>query len=320
MAAACALRGCRALPAAAAAALAPRAPPAHAPAHTHAAPAAAAASHPQPRSPRRRRCASALHAVRKGAPPPPPTTGGSSDAGGSSSSGGSAGGAAAAALDDASAAEWVAFAEKDAPELDLLERDPPAPPGAVPPEFSAAVNLMCNRTLKARSHAHTHPFIHTRTPNPAADDSARRHLPALSLSLQAMLDEDAGAVRALSAELASLEAHFASADPPTARFLRVLLAMLSHAEPSLPDMARLRPDYAASFERIFALIGDAGWAVRARARVIACAARRCGLRLRHACVPFGVCACLGGRGADGSACACMRACVRVCSLRRRSRV
>jgi hypothetical protein len=104
-----------------------------------------------------------------------------------------------------------------------------------------------------------------------------------------MLAEDAAAVRALSSELTSLEAHFASADPPTSRFLRVLLALLSHDEPALPDMARLRPDYAASFERIFALIGDAGWAVRVlRARMRAFGFRAC------VSVSVSVCACVLG--------------------------
>ncbi len=44
----------------------------------------------------------------------------------------------------AAAAEWIAFAEADVPD----ERD--AIPDTISPEFAAAVNLMCNRTLKAR--------------------------------------------------------------------------------------------------------------------------------------------------------------------------
>jgi hypothetical protein len=127
-------------------------------------PAAPSSSH---RHRRLRTALPPLHAVRKGAPPPS-TAGGGSDANASSGTAAGAAAAAAAALDAASAAEWVAFAEKDAPELDLLERDAPAPPGAVPPEFSAAVNLMCNRTLKARTHdaraqrASTRIFTHSR--------------------------------------------------------------------------------------------------------------------------------------------------------------
>jgi hypothetical protein len=137
--------------------------------------------------------------------------------------------------------------------------------------------------MRARSahlaSAVTHPLIKPCSHTHAHARAAR----APFLSAQAMLAEDAAAVRALSSELTSLEAHFASADPPTARFLRVLLALLAHDEPALPDMARLRPDYAASFERIFALIGDAGWAVRLSG---ANALRAC------VCVRRGSCGCV----------------------------
>ena len=78
-----------------------------------------------------------------------------------------------------------------------------------------------------------------------------------------MLREDTAAVAALCGEVASLAAHFDGADPPTARFLRVVLALLERREPPRAELAVLRRDYAASFERMFALSEDAGWAVRA---------------------------------------------------------
>ena len=77
-----------------------------------------------------------------------------------------------------------------------------------------------------------------------------------------MLNEDLRAVRDLVAELEGLAAHFADADPPTARFLRVLLSLLRNQQPPRAELQRLRADYAAAFRQMFALIEDAGWAVR----------------------------------------------------------
>jgi hypothetical protein len=90
-----------------------------------------------------------------------------------------------------------------------------------------------------------------------------------------MLAEDAPALAELGLELEGLVAHFAAREPATARFLRVILAMLRHAEPERADLVCLRPDYAQSFTAMFALIEDAGWSVRRGARrAAACAALR----------------------------------------------
>ena len=139
-----------------------------------------------------------LHAVRKGAPP-------------TSSDGG---------MDAATVQSWTAFAEAVVPDGRDARTD------ALTPEFRTAVNLMCNRSLKA------------------------------------MLAEDRAEVAELRREVSSLVQHFAERDPPTARFLRVVLSLLNTQLPDQDELRRLREDYALAFDSMWTLLEDAGWAVR----------------------------------------------------------
>ena len=104
-------------------------------------------------------------------------------------------------------------------------RDPRSADGLTP-EFRAAVNLMCNRSLKA------------------------------------MLAEDRAEIAELQREVSSLVQHFSAQDPPTARFLRVVLSLLNSNLPAEDDLRRLREDYALAFDSMWNLLDDAGWAVR----------------------------------------------------------
>lgn len=77
-----------------------------------------------------------------------------------------------------------------------------------------------------------------------------------------MLKEDRAEVAELRGEVAALVQHFNELDPATARFLRVILSMLSNELPERGELLRLREDYAVAFDSMWALLEDAGWAVR----------------------------------------------------------
>jgi len=181
-----------------------------------------------------------LRAVRKGAPP-------------ASSDGG---------MDAAAVASWSRFAEAVVDD----GRDPRSADG-LSPEFRAAVNLMCNRSLKVRCVS---------TGTRVSSDTAHT---------QAMLAEDRAEVAELRREVSSLVQHFSEQDPPTARFLRVILSLLNSQLPADVDLRRLREDYALAFDSMWTLLEDAGWAVR---------------RVRPGCALHGADACLrsalAGRG------------------------
>ena len=79
-----------------------------------------------------------------------------------------------------------------------------------------------------------------------------------------MLKDDRAEVAELRGEVAALVQHFsgAGADPATARFLRVILALLNSQLPEQGELLRLREDYALAFDSMWLLLEDAGWAVR----------------------------------------------------------
>ena len=77
-----------------------------------------------------------------------------------------------------------------------------------------------------------------------------------------MLKEDRAEVAELRGEVEALVLHFSERDPATARFLRVIACMLNSQLPQRDELLRLREDYARSFDSMWALLEDAGWAVR----------------------------------------------------------
>jgi hypothetical protein len=147
-------------------------------------------------------------------------------------------------LDAASVASWAAFADAVVPD----GRDP-SDERVMTPEFKSAVNLMCNRSLKVRRPASS--------AGHQLSGKASRAQPA-----QAMLKEDRAEVAELRGEVAALVQHFSELDPATARFLRVILSLLSGQLPEQAELLRLREDYALAFDSMWALLEDAGWAVR----------------------------------------------------------
>ena len=77
-----------------------------------------------------------------------------------------------------------------------------------------------------------------------------------------MLREDRTEIAELRGEVAALVQHFSELDPATARFLRVVLSLLSSQLPEQDDLLRLREDYALAFDSMWVLLEDAGWAAR----------------------------------------------------------
>jgi len=85
----------------------------------------------------------------------------------------------------------------------------------------------------------------------------------LSRMLRVLLNDDSRGARELSAEVESLQVHFADPgagnDAGTARFLRCLLEILARRAPARAQVDALRPDYELALAKLSGLLEHSDW-------------------------------------------------------------